>query len=221
MIESRGRPVRVWDLPTRLFHWLVVALVAAAYATSRLDWMDWHAWCGEALLALVLWRLLWGIFGSDTARFARFVAAPRRAWQHLVEIRRREVDREPGHNPAGGWMVLVLLALLLGETLTGIYVGNDVADQGPLTDLTPPPIANLITALHRLLWQALVAAVILHLLAIFVYFAVKRHNLLLPMVTGRKRLPDGVPSPRIASLARAFAALLGAAAAATALASLT
>jgi cytochrome b len=219
--ENSGRLVRVWDLPTRLFHWLAVALVVAAYASWRLNWMDWHAWFGEALLALVLWRLIWGFFGSDTARFARFLASPRVALHHLAQIRQREIDREPGHNPAGGWMVLVLLALLLGETLTGIYVGNDVADQGPLTDLIPAPIANLITALHRLLWQALLAAVVLHLLAIFAYFAVKRHNLLLPMVTGRKRLPDSVPSPRMAGLARALAALLCAAAAAAALASLT
>jgi cytochrome b len=221
MPENSGRLVRVWDLPTRLFHWLAVALVAAAYASWRLNWMDWHAWFGEALLALVLWRLLWGFFGSDTARFARFLTAPRVALHYLAQIRHREADREPGHNPAGGWMVLLLLALLLGETLTGIYVGNDVADEGPLTELTPAPIANLITALHRLLWQALLAAVVLHLLAIIVYFAVKRHNLLLPMVTGRKRLPASVPSPHMTGLARALAALLCAAAAAIAIASLS
>jgi cytochrome b len=221
MTEEPGRRVPVWDLPTRLFHWLVAVLVAAAYLSWRLNWMDWHAWFGEAVLALVLWRFLWGFFGSDTARFARFLRSPRAACHHLAQIRRRDADREPGHNPAGGWMVLVLLTLLLGETLTGIYVGNDVADEGPLTELTPASIADLITALHRLLWQALLAAVVLHLLAIFIYFAVKRQNLLLPMVTGRKRLPDGVPRPRMASLARALAALLCAAAAATALASLT
>ena len=220
MPENSGRLVRVWDLPTRLFHWLAVALVAAAYASWRLNSMNWHAWFGEALLALVLWRLLWGFFGSDTARFSRFLVSPRLALHHLARIGRREADREPGHNPAGGWMVAVLLALLLGETLTGIYVGNDVADEGPLTAWTPAPIANLITALHRRLWHALLAAVVLHLLAILVYAAAKRHNLLLPMVTGRKRLPDDVPSPRMAGLARALAAMLCAAAAAAALASL-
>jgi cytochrome b len=217
---NSGHPVRVWDLPTRLFHWLTAALVAAAYLTWRLNWMDWHGWVGETVLALVLWRLAWGFLGSDTARFARFLASPRAALHHLAQIRQREPERDPGHNPAGGWMVLMLLALLLGETLTGIYVANDVADAGPLTDLTPAPIANLITALHRLLWQALLAAVILHLLAIYAYFALKRHNLLLPMVTGRKRLPDSVPAPRMAGLVRALAAFLCAAAVAAALANL-
>jgi cytochrome b len=214
------RKVLVWDLPTRLFHWLTVALVAAAYATWRLDWMDWHAWVGDALLALVLWRLLWGVFGSDTARFAGFLAAPRAALRHLAQIRRREPDREAGHNPAGGWMVVLLLTLLLGQCLSGIYVDNDVADEGPLTELTPAPVANLIAALHWLLWDALLAAVALHLLAILAYGTVKRHDLLLPMLTGRKRLPTSVPRPRVAGLTAALAALAAAAAAAAALASL-
>jgi cytochrome b len=218
MTEQPRRVVTIWDLPTRLFHWLVVALVAAAYATWRLNWMGWHAWVGDALLALVLWRLLWGCFGSDTARFSRFLASPRAALRHLAHIRRREPDCEAGHNPAGGWMVLLLLALLLGQILTGIYVENDVADEGPLTELTPAPLANLITALHKLLWDALSAAVALHLLAILTYAVVKRHNLLLPMVTGRKSLPDSVPSPRLAGLLRALLTLGCAAAAAAALA---
>jgi cytochrome b len=220
MTEKPGREVTVWDLPTRLFHWLLVVLVAAAYATWRLNWMDWHAWVGDALLALVLWRLLWGFFGSDTARFSRFLAGPRAALHHLADFRRREPDREAGHNPAGGWMVLLLLGLLLGLILTGIYIDNDVADDGPLTALTPAPVANLITALHAWLWDALLAAVALHLLAILVYAAVRRHNLLLPMLTGRKQLPDSVLSPRLAGLLRALVALGCAAAAAAALASL-
>ena len=78
MIDA-SRVVRVWDAPTRLFHWLVVVLVAAAYATWRLNWMNWHGRVGEALLALLLFRLLWGFFGSETARFSRFVASPRLA----------------------------------------------------------------------------------------------------------------------------------------------
>jgi cytochrome b len=218
--EQLRRRVTVWDLPTRVFHWLVVGLVAAAYATWRFNWMDWHARVGDALLALVLWRLVWGIFGSETARFSGFLASPRTALHHLAALWRREPDRQAGHNPAGGWMVVLLLTLLLGQTLTGIYVSNDVADEGPLTELTPAPIADLITLLHALLWDALLAAVALHLLAILVYAAVKRHNLVLPMVTGRKRLPASVPAPRLVGMGRAFVAFVCAAAAAAAIASL-
>ncbi len=210
------RKVLVWDWPTRLFHWLAVALVAAAYATWQLNWMDWHAWAGEALLALVLFRLLWGFLGSDTARFSRFLAAPGAAMRHLARAFRREPDRQIGHNPAGGWMVLLLLALLLGETLSGLYVNNDVADEGPLTELVPARIADLITSLHLVLWYGLVAAVALHVLAIIVYAAAKRQNLLLPMLTGRKSVPLDVAPPRIAGAGRALV-LLGVSAVATAL----
>jgi cytochrome b len=210
------RRVRVWDLPTRLFHWAVVILVIAAYVTWQLNWMDWHARCGYALLALALFRMLWGFFGSETARFRRFLASPRAAARHLSHAWHREPDRQAGHNAAGGWMVLVLLLLLLGEALSGLYVANEVADQGPLSELTPAPVANAITALHSILWDALLAAVALHLLAIALYAAAKGHNLLRPMITGWKLLPPEVRPPRIAGPVRA-AILLACSALATAL----
>jgi cytochrome b len=217
--DGEARPVRVWDLPIRLFHWLTASLIPVAYVTWRLNWMNWHAWVGDALLALVLFRLLWGFFGSDTARFSYFLASPRNAARNLAHILRREPDLEAGHNPAGSWMIMLLLALLLGQALTGIFVLNDVANEGPLTELTPAPIANLMTALHdRLLWLALLAAAVLHIAAILVYGVAKRHNLLVPMITGRKTLPRSVPAPRLRSSARALAFLACAAAAAAALA---
>ncbi len=208
--------ILVWDGPTRLFHWVAVTLVVAAYATWRLNWMDWHAKAGYALLTLVIFRILWGFFGSETTQFSSFLASPRAAARHLAHAFRREPDRQAGHNPAGGWMVLLLLLLLLGETLTGVYVANDVADEGPFTELTPAPVANAITALHWIFWDALLAAVALHLLAIFLYMVVKGNNLLLPMVTGWKTLPAGVPQPRMAGPARA-AVLLSCSALAVAL----
>ena len=214
------RKVLIWDGPTRLFHWLAVALVAAAYASWRLNWMEWHLWIGDALLALLLFRLSWGFFGSETARFSRFVAGPRRALRHLSGVLRREPDREVGHNPAGGWMVVLLLALLLGETLSGLYVANDVADEGPLTELVPAAIANLITDLHAVLWQALLAAVALHILAVLAYRVARDRDLLTPMITGRKQLPESVPQPFIAGPTRALLLLACSALVAAALVSL-
>jgi cytochrome b len=210
-MNATDRRVQVWDLPTRLFHWVIAALVAAAYVTWRLNWMDWHVRIGYAALAAVLFRLSWGFVGSDTTRFARFVRSPRMAARHLRHALRREPDHQVGHNPAGAWMVLLLLLLLLAETLTGLYVNNDVADQGPLTDLSPAAVANAITALHAILWDVLLAAVIVHVLAIIAYAAVKRHNLLTPMITGRKPLPADIAAPRIASLPRAALLLAGSA----------
>jgi cytochrome b len=212
--------VRVWDAPIRVFHWLVAVLVAAAYATWRLNWMVWHARAGEALLALLVFRLLWGFFGSETARFSRFLTSPRRAGQHLAYALLREPDRQVGHNPAGGWMVIFLLALLLAETLTGLYVANDIADEGPLTEIVPAPVANAISAAHSILWDLLLALIVLHVLAIAAYAAAKGQNLLLPMITGTKVLPASVPAPRIASPALAAFLLAGSAAAAAILANL-
>lgn len=195
--------VRVWDLPTRLFHWLVVLLLAAAYITWRLNWMDWHVWIGETVLTAVLFRILWGCFGSDTARFRQFVASPRAAVRHLAHSLRREPDRQVGHNAAGGWMVLLLLALLLAEPLTGLFVNNDVADEGPFTEITPAAVSNAITALHAYLWDALLAAAALHILAIALYALAKGHNLVAPMISGRKPLPADVVAPHMASTVRA------------------
>ncbi len=220
MSENHGeRIVAVWDAPTRLFHWLVVALVAAAYATERLNWMDWHARAGYALLAVVLFRLVWGVVGSETARFSSFLAAPRGALRHIAHLFRREADGQVGHNPAGGWMVVALLALLIGQALTGIYVGNDIADEGPLTESVPAWIANLIEAAHdEWLWNALLAAIAMHIVAIALYAAVKRQNLVFPMVTGAKRLPAGAPAPAMRGLALAAIILACSAGAAAAIA---
>ena len=125
-----------------------------------------------------------------------------------------------GHNPAGGWMVLFLLALLLAETLTGIYVANDIADVGPLTGIVPAAVANAIDASHAILWDVLLAAIVLHVLAIFGYAAVKGQNLLLPMITGTKVLPEIVVAPRMGSPVRAAVLFAGSAAAAAIIARL-
>ena len=202
-MSTARHEVVVWDVTTRLFHWIAAALVVAAYVTLRMNWMNWHARVGDALLALLIFRLLWGFFGSETARFSRFLASPRAAMRYLAQLFRREPDCQVGHNPAGGWMVLLLLAVLVGETLTGRYVANDIAEEGPFSALVPAPVANAIAALHAIFWDAILAAVALHLLAILAYAVAKGHNLLLPMITGRKSLPVGVPQPRMAGQLRA------------------
>jgi cytochrome b len=208
-MSNAARVVLVWDVPIRLIHWLIAALVAAAYATWRLNWMVWHGRIGDAVLALLLFRLLWGFFGSETARFSRFLTSPRMAVEHLKYTLLREPDHQVGHNPAGGWMVLFLLALLLAETLTGLYVANDIADVGPLTEIVPAPLANVVEASHAILWDALLVAIVLHVLAIAGYAAVKGQNLVRPMIAGTKILPASVAAPHIASPARAAILLAG------------
>jgi cytochrome b len=215
--NTAARKITIWDAPTRIFHWLTVALVVAAYVTWRLNWMFWHVWTGYAVLALMLFRLLWGFFGSETARFSRFLASPLAVARYLGHALRREPDHQVGHNPAGGWMVLLLLALLLAEALTGLFVNNDVADVGPFTAISPAWVDNLITDLHEIFWQALLAAVALHVAAVAIYWTVKRQNLLLPMISGRKVLPAEVPPPLMERPTRALFLLACGGAAAAAL----
>jgi cytochrome b len=217
---SAPRVVRVWDVPVRVFHWLIVVLVAAAYVTWRLNWMTWHGRIGEAALVLVLFRLSWGFFGSETARFSSFVASPRTVWSHLKASLRREPDHQVGHNPAGGWMVVALIALLLVETLSGVYVANDIADEGPLTEHVPAWAANAIAASHAIVWDALLAAIVLHVLAIASHAAIKGQNLVRPMITGTKVLPADKPTPRTGGSGRAILLLLGCAVVAAALVNL-
>jgi cytochrome b len=219
-LSTMGSPLRsvlVWDISVRVFHWFIVALVAAAYATWRLNWMVWHQWIGYATLTLVLFRLSWGFFGSETARFSSFLASPRNVSQHLKDSLRREPDRRAGHNPAGGWMVVILIALLLAETLTGIYVANDIVDEGPLTEHVSARAANAIAASHAIFWDALLVAIALHVLAIAGFAAIKGQNLLRPMITGMKALPANVTAPPTGSPARAGLLLLGCAVAAAVL----
>jgi cytochrome b len=105
-------PMRIWDAPTRLFHWVLVLLIATSYVTVQNNWMDLHLLSGYAILTLLLFRLVWGFIGSDTARFARFLRSPFAALRHLASFTKREPDNEVGHNEAGGWMVLVMLVVL-------------------------------------------------------------------------------------------------------------
>jgi cytochrome b len=206
---SAPRIVLVWDIFIRVFHWLIVALVAAAYATWRLNWMVWHGWVGDAVLTLLLFRLSWGFFGGETARFSGFLTSPRTVLQHMKHSLRREPDHQAGHNPAGGWMVLILLGLLLVETLTGLYIANDIADEGPLTEIVPAWAANAIASSHAIFWDALLGAIVLHVLVIAGFAAIKGQNLLRPMITGTKVLPATVAEPRVGSPMRAGLLLLG------------
>ena len=208
--SDTSRAVLVWELPVRLFHWAIVALVAAAYLTWRLNWMGWHVWIGYAALTAVLFRILWGFWGGECARFARFAAGPRAALAHLRHLARREPDHQLGHNPAGAWMVWLLLAALLVETLSGLIINNDIADEGPLTELMPAALSNGITAAHSIVWDALAAAVALHIMAILLYALLKRQNLLTPMISGYKQLPPEIAPPRAGGALRALALLAAA-----------
>ena len=204
--------IRVWDLPVRLFHWAIVVLLVICYVSQLEFWMTVHFVAGYAVLALLVFRFVWGFVGSDTARFGRFLGGPAQVLHHLTQFSRREEDREIGHNAAGGWMVLLLLALLGVESVSGLFTRDDDVSEGPLAHLLGGAGTALSATIHELSWNLILAAVALHLLAILAYWMVKGHNLLRPMITGKKRLPAATRPPRMANPLLALLILAGAAA---------
>jgi cytochrome b len=205
-------PMRIWDLPTRLFHWVLVLLIIGSYVTIKANMLTLHVLCGETILVLVLWRLVWGLVGSDTARFSQFIRSPFAAIRHLLHFARREPDTQIGHNEAGGWVVLGLLALLLAQIGTGLFGRNDDDFvEGPLAKLIAGPLSEKLMSLHSVIFDAIMIVVLLHVIAIIAYAVVKRHDLVRPMFTGKKRLPAATPAPRMASPVLATAIMVVAA----------
>jgi cytochrome b len=190
-------PMRIWDLPIRLFHWTLVVLILASWLTERLNWMRLHVWSGLAILALLLFRIVWGFIGSDSARFAHFLQSPLEAIRHLLHLHQREPDTETGHNAAGGWMVIVMLALLLVQVGTGLGANDDVLTEGPLARMAGKERSDWLTHIHGVNFTLIEIVVALHVLAIIAYRVLKGHNLLMPMITGKKRLPGATRAPRL------------------------
>jgi cytochrome b len=191
------RPIKVWDLPVRLFHWAIVVLIFFSWGTQELNYMDWHVRSGCAILTLLLFRVMWGFVGSDTARFTRFLRGPSAAWRHLAHLRRPEPDREIGHNAAGGWMVLVMLALIGAQAGTGLFANDDANTEGPLMHLVDKDRSDWLSHIHSVNFKLIEGAIVLHVLAIVWYAFLKRQNLVRPMVTGVKLMPKDTPAPRL------------------------
>jgi len=181
------RAVRVWDLPTRLFHWLLVLAVTGALVTVKLGgtWMQWHERCGMAVLGLLAFRLCWGLFGASTARFQHFVPSPRTLCDHV-----RGRWRGIGHNPLGALSVLAMLVLLGFQAVTGLFAFDDIAFSGPLRPAVSSAASDRLSGWHRLTEWWLYGLLALHVLAVLFYTLVKKDNLVAPMITGRKPAGD-------------------------------
>jgi cytochrome b len=203
--------VRVWDVPTRLFHWAIVVLVGFSWVCAERGWMDWHLLSGYTIFALLLFRLAWGFLGSDTARFTRFLASPFAAVRHLAHLTRREPDHEAGHNAAGGWMVLVMLLLLAVQVGTGLFANDDILTEGPLAENVDKSTSDWLSHIHVINFKLIEIAVAAHILAVLAYAVLKRQDLVRPMLTGRKRLPADLSAPRMASLWLAVVLMVAAA----------
>lgn len=199
-----GGTHRVWDLPTRVFHWALVALVLAQWCSA--EWnllsMDWHFRFGYALLALVLFRIAWGFVGSDSARFSHFLAGPSRIGDYAPTLAARTPSAHAGHNPLGGWAVVAMLCVLLAQSVTGLFATDDISLFGPLAERVSADVAETMTEVHESLTDVIVILVGLHLAAVAWYALWKRDRLVAAMVSGRKALAAD-PHLRFAGLGRA------------------
>ena len=209
--------VRVWDLPVRLVHWLIVVLVAACWWTAEKGHLDWHRWAGYGALGLVLFRIYWGFAGGETARFSHFLRGPRAVLAYGRGLFSRTHAISLGHNPMGGWSVLALVVLLLAESVLGLFaVDIDGIESGPLSWLVSFDLGRLAARWHHLVFDALLVLIVLHVAAVAFYLVARRENLVGAMVGGFKR-GEG-PTPRFASLWRALLGAVLAAAATAAIA---
>ncbi|WP_419896311.1 cytochrome b/b6 domain-containing protein [Roseomonas sp. USHLN139] len=194
--------VKVWDGWVRAGHWLVAGLIGLSWWSAETGRMELHVTSGYLVLSWLLFRLAWGFLGSETARFGRFLRSPAAALGHLRHLFRREPDREIGHNAAGGWMVLALLAALLLQAGSGLFADDDILTRGPLAGFVSGETSYFLTTLHGWNFNLILALVGLHVAAVLLYALAKRQDLVRPMVTGNKRLPEGTAAPRFAPLWR-------------------
>lgn len=208
--EAPGlRTLRVWDLPTRLFHWSLAGAVLALIVTAKTGAMDWHFRLGYATLALLLFRLLWGFVGGRWSRFMAFVYSPAALLAYLRG--RGDPAHRIGHSPLAALSVFALLAVLLAQVLTGLMADDAISFTGPLASRVPGAWSSLATDWHKAQGQWLVIGLLaLHVLAILFYVLLKRQRLVQPMLWGDKRVDAqlAVAASRDDAATRALAALL-------------
>lgn len=181
-----------WDLPLRLFHWTLVALIALQYASGEFDLipMSWHYWFGYATLTLVVFRVLWGVGGSQTSRFSDFVRGPRGVIRHVVDMLNGRAAARLGHNPLGGWSVVLMLASVGVQAVSGLFSSDDIMEQGPLFARVSSDTVEWMTRIHHLNRYVLAALIVLHIAAIALHRVIRNENLVAPMLHGRTRLAD-------------------------------
>jgi len=216
-MEQPLPPVRVWDPPTRAFHWLLAACVIGSVISAKIggNAMLWHFRLGYVVFTLILFRLLWGVLGGRWSRFVSFVYAPGTTLRYLRGQNLPNEHLDVGHNPLGALSVFGLLAVLMAQVGTGLFADDEISNTGPLIKFVSGATSESLTHWHKRYGQWLVIGlVLLHVAAIVYYLLRKKHDLVRPMLTGDKPLGAEVPASADGAAHRALAALLVAACAA-------
>lgn len=191
------KKICVWDLPLRLFHWALVVLVVVAVVTQNIggNAMEWHFRAGYAVLALLAFRILWGLVGTRYARFSNFLYGPSAVANYLRSGTARQGRPVVGHNPLGAYSVFALLGVLLAQALSGLFANDDIAYDGPLVKFISKEVSDRVTWYHTEVGALLIYVLVaLHVLAIVFYWVGKRRNLIKSMITGDAEFEVEVPA---------------------------
>jgi cytochrome b len=209
-MSGSSQPVRVWDLPTRVFHWVLALAIIGSVVSAKVggNAMVWHFRIGYLVFTLLAFRVAWGFVGGRWSRFAAFVYPPRELIAYL-----RGTPAAPhadvGHSPLGALSVFGLLAILAVQVGTGLFADDEIANTGPLIKFVSGATSLALTSWHKTWGQWLVILLsALHVAAVVFYLTVKGRNLITPMLAGDKALPPSVPASADGLRERAIAAVL-------------
>ena len=192
----------IWDLPLRIFHWSFAVTILASWYTAEqgADLVEIHIQLGFVALALIVFRVLWGLIGPKHARFSQFVPSPKALFAYL---RKSKTDKTtPGHNPLGAMMVILMIVLISAQAISGLFINDDVFSSGPYYGSISNELEKIMRFLHHNTFDFMIAAIGLHLAAVAYYWRVKKQNLVLPMITGKKsaeqvKAVDAIPHSKI------------------------
>ena len=191
--------IKIWDLPIRIFHWLLPLLLGFSWYSAETRAMEWHRYSGYSILGLLIFRLCWGLWGSHSARFSTFIKGPASV---LAYARGQKTQSTTvGHNPLGGWSVAALLLLLAVQVSSGLFaVDVDGLESGPLSYMVSFDGGRVLADIHEVSFNILLTLVAVHLLAILWYEFVRKERLVMPMVNGHKQFADEAPPAALPTL---------------------
>jgi cytochrome b len=202
------RPIRVWDLPTRVFHMLLITAVAGLFITGEIggDLMKFHFWFGYGVLSLVFFRIIWGLWGGHWSRFVHFFPTPTQVLKYINDLKRGSHQPTVGHNPMGALSVIAMLLVLLLQAFSGLMTDDEIANAGPWSSLVSSDWVSLATSYHKEIGStALISLLVLHVVSVLYYKYLRHEDLLTPMLKGDKHLPTDTPASRDSPTSRLFA----------------
>jgi len=195
--KSTNTTQLVWDLPTRLSHWLMVVLFGFLIASGKWleDMMQWHILSGYLLIGVVLFRIIWGFIGSYHARFISFLRSPKATLHYIIAMLKGQPTHYAGHNPAGAIMVVLLLLGLSIQASSGLITTDDIIWSGPLYPLVSETLASWGGTIHHWLEEVLIVLVVVHIVAVIIHKVKFQESLVPAMIHGYKRLHNATAVP--------------------------